>query len=332
MVKRINEGVLKIILCAALISVLLPLSALAVAAKEAEVAKVNGTVITQAEFDQEMLRAQQQITRGQGSLSDSQIQALKGDVLESMIGRELVYQESKKQGLKVAQSEVDKQWDRVKGSFPGDAELKAALERMNLTEKAVRMKIERDLAINNIIEEKVVKDVSASEKETRAYYDSHPDSFRRPEEVKASHILIKVDSGADDAEKADAKKRLEEIRKRLKKGEDFAAVATELSEGPSSKNGGDLGYFSRGRMVKPFEDAAFALKTGDISDIVETQFGYHIIKRTDQRPEAVIPFEDVQDRLRESIKNDKSQKRIAEYVAGLKEKAKIERYMKVNSK
>lgn len=330
MIKKIEKHIGKLILILGLMCISLSVSGAGAAAEGAKVAMVNGTIITQAEFDQELARAQMQITRGRGALSDVQVKALKNDVLENMIGRELVYQVSKKQGIKVSADEVNVQWGKVKGSFPSDVELNAALDKMNLTEKIILLKIERDLSIDMAIEANIVKNIVTSEQESKTYYDSHPESFRRPEEIKASHILIKVESGADDAEKADAKKRLEAIRGRLKKGEDFAAVAKELSEGPSSKNGGDLGYFSKGRMVKPFEEAAFALKTGEISDIVETQFGYHLIKRTAQRPEAIIPFEDVKERLQESIKNDKVQKKIGEYVSGLKQKAKIERYMKVS--
>jgi len=330
MIKKIEKYIGKLILTLGLMCISLSISGAGAASEEAKVAMVNDTIITQAEFDQELARAQMQITRGRGALSDVQVKALKNDVLENMIGRELVYQVGKKQGIKVAADEVNAQWGKVKGSFPSDVELKVALDRMNLTEEIILLKIERDLSIDMAIEANIVKNIVTSEQESKTYYDSHPESFRRPEEIKASHILIKVESGADDAEKTDAKKRLEEIRGRLKKGEEFAAIAKELSEGPSSENGGDLGYFSKGRMVKSFEEAAFALKTGEISDIVETQFGYHLIKRTAQRPEAIIPFEDVKERLQESIKNDKVQRKIGEYVSKLKEKAKIERYMKVS--
>ena len=109
--------------------------------------------------------------------------------------------------------------------------------------------------------------------------------IKKPEQVKASHILVKVDAGADEAKKAEARKKIQEIQQKVKAGGDFEALATENSDCPSKAKGGDLGFFERGQMVKPFEEAAFALKPGEVSGIVETQFGYHIIKVQEKKDE-----------------------------------------------
>jgi len=144
----------------------------------------------------------------------------------------------------------------------------------------------------------------------------------------ASHILIKAEQDADKAKTLEAKEKIEMIQKRVKKGDDFAALAKEFSEGPSAPKGGDLGYFGPGRMVKPFETAAFKMEPGEVSDIVKTRFGYHLIKVMDKKPAKQVTFEEVQDKLQQFLKQQKVQKEVEAYIKQLKESAKIERFLK----
>jgi peptidyl-prolyl cis-trans isomerase C len=166
-----------------------------------------------------------------------------------------------------------------------------------------------------------------SDEESKTYYDSHPDLFKQPERVRARHILIKVDPGADESQKAEARKKIKEIQEKVQKGEDFAALAKESSEGPSSAKGGDLGYFRRGQMVKSFEEAAFRLQPGEVSEIVETGYGYHLIMVIDKKPETTIAYKDVKDRLEQHLKREKVRKEVSLYVEKLEEKAKVERFL-----
>jgi peptidyl-prolyl cis-trans isomerase C len=163
------------------------------------------------------------------------------------------------------------------------------------------------------------------DREIRTFYDTHPNSFKKSEQVRASHILIKVDSQAEPSVKEEKKAKLRKIQKRLKGGEDFGVLAKEFSECPSNSKGGDLGYFGSGKMVKPFEDAAFKLKTGEVSDIVETQFGYHLIKVVDKKPASVMGYEDVKDKIGQYLKQEKTAKQLKGYIEELRKKAVIER-------
>ncbi|MFQ5772679.1 MAG: peptidylprolyl isomerase, partial [bacterium] len=156
-------------------------------------------------------------------------------------------------------------------------------------------------------------------------YDANPKFFKQPEEVKASHILIKVDADATEAQKSEARQKIKNVQQKLKSGEDFALLAKEFSQGPSSVKGGDLGYFRRGQMVKSFEDAAFSLKLNEVSDIVETRFGYHLIKVVDKKPEKIFTYMEVKDRLNQRIKQQKVEKEAGIYINKLKEDAKIEK-------
>jgi peptidyl-prolyl cis-trans isomerase C len=249
-------------------------------------------------------------------------------VLDNMINRELLYQESKKEGFKVPEAKVTEQFDTLKKRFPSEEELKKVLKERDLTEADIKSQIERGLAIQELVDSKFEGKVKISDKETKAYYDSHQEMFKQPEQVRASHILIKAGSGEDEAKKAEAHKKIEEIQKKLKNGEDFSELAKKYSEGPSKDKGGDLGYFGRGQMVKPFEDAAFGLKEGEVSGIVESPFGYHLIKSTGKKPASTVPYEAVKGKLQDYLKQEKVQKDVAQYVEELRKKGKVEVLMK----
>lgn len=295
---------------------------------EQKVAVVNGTVINQAEFDSEMNRVLERLQRTGRFPNDLERSQIKKQVLENLIARELLYQESQKNGIKVDQKEVDAQVTELKGRFPSEVEFKNALSTMNLTEADLRFQFERDLAIRKLLDDQIGGKSTVSEKESRAYYDSNLESFKKAEQVRASHILIKVDPGADEAKKAEARTKIESLQAKLKKGEDFGALAKEYSEGPSGPKGGDLGFFGRGQMVKPFEETAFSMKPGQVSGMVETRFGYHLIMVTERTPESTLSYEEVKDRLEQYLKQQKVQEAIAAYVETLKGKAKIERFVK----
>ena len=200
--------------------------------------------------------------------------------------------------------------------------------KANLSEAAIKAQIKRGLAIQQFIDTYIVQKATVSYQEIKAFYESRPGLFKQPGQVRASHILIKVDPQADELKRAEARKRIEEIHQKLQKGEDFATLAKAFSEGPSRAKGGDLGYFKRGQMVKPFEETAFALRPGEVSDLVETRFGYHLIKVIERKPETTIAFEDVKDRLGHYLRQQKVQKEVSLYVQKLKEKAKVERFLR----
>ena len=256
------------------------------------VAVVNGSVITRADLDMEMSNIQQQYLRNGEQLNDSQI---KKEALDNLVDIELLYQESQKKGIK-----IDEQ-------------------------------ILRRMTVQQFIDKQFIQKVTVSDKEIKAYYNSHPDYFKQPEKVQASHILIKVATGADKSQKTEARKKIEKILKKLQKGGDFAALAKEFSQCPSSVRGGDLGYFTRGQMAKPFEETAFDLKPGKVSDIVETKFGYHLIKVTDKEPETTAVYESVKDSLGQYLKQEKIQEKISSYIDKLKKKAKVETFLTESS-
>ena len=299
-------------------------------ALETKVAVVNGVIIDRESLDRETRGVQQRLLSTGRSLSDIERLQLRKNVLENLINLELLYQDAQEKGVKVEEAAIEEHLKTLKKRFSNEDDFKRALTQMKFSEAALRSQIKKTLDVQQLVDKQVARDIAVSEKEIRAYYDTRPDSFQQPEQVRASHILIKVDPQAEKGQKAEAREKLRKIQQRLKKGEDFSALAREFSQCPSSARGGDLGYFKRGQMVRPFEESVFALKPGETSDIVETKFGYHLIKCGGKKPKRTIPYEEIKEKLRGHLKNEKVRERVNAYIGQLKEKARVERFLKEN--
>ncbi|MBW2091071.1 MAG: peptidylprolyl isomerase [Deltaproteobacteria bacterium] len=292
-----------------------------------KVAVVNGVVIIQEEFNEELVFVKQQYNNQGKPLHESQIPSLKKDILERLINRELLYQAAKKEGNTADEATINGQFETLKKRFPNEAEFKAALNKRKLSEDTLKKQIRKGIVIQKFIEKKFIQRITVPDQEIRGFYDERPDLFKQPEQVRASHILIKVDTQADQSQKAEARDKIEKIKKKLHKGEDFASLAKKFSQCPSAAKGGDLGYFRRGQMVKSFEEAAFKLKPGETSEIIETRFGYHLIKVIDKKQEGKVSYEKVQKKIESYLKQKKVQKEIKLYIEKRKEKAEISRFL-----
>lgn len=246
---------------------------------------------------------------------------IKDMVLETMIGSEVIYQQAEKDKVLPTDEQVQEQIDSFNESIKDDTDYQKELKNMGINEKFLKFQFARDLANTNL-QAKFEEDTKISEDEMKKYYEENKDDFYT-DTVTASHILIKTidDDGNElsESKKKEAKKTAEEALAKVKAGEDFATVAKEYSEDSSASSGGELGTFGRGKMVTEFENAAFAMKAGEISDIVETEYGYHIIKVTD-RVDKQETYDDVKDKIKSTLASEK----YTEYVEKLKKDSTIE--------
>ena len=284
----------------------------------APVAVVNEVPITKADFDRELsayLVNLQASTGGQHAGSIVPNDQIKSDVMKTLVEKELIYQEGVKTPPADLDARVDENYQAVMARMPSEDDFKKALAKDNLTEESLRELLKRSVILNNYIENVLGKDVEVSEEEVKKFYDDNPQYFNVPETVHASHILITPEGDSEEAKEA-AKKKIEGLREDIAKGADFAEVAKENSSCPSAPNGGDLGTFERGKMVPEFEEAAFSLKPGELSNVVETKFGYHIIKAQEVTEAGVMPIEDVHDKIaafsRRNVVNEKLGEKIEE--------------------
>jgi peptidyl-prolyl cis-trans isomerase C len=290
-------------------------------------ATVNGVAISQHDLDIEFNRIEMQAAGRQQPINASQVSSLKNKILETLINRELLYQDSLAKGISAESSEVEAQVDIIKQRISSVKSFSQTIDEIGISEKKFRKEVSKAIMIKKTLDANVYQKVSISEKEMRIFYDNNPQFFKKPEEVKASHILIKVNPQWPDEQKEQALKKIEEIQAKLRQGQDFAELAKQFSECPSSKSGGDLGFFDRKKMVKPFSDAAFSVKPGEISDIVETQFGYHIIKIFEKKHETKLQYADIKERLGQNLKQQKIQKETSVYINQLKKDANIQRML-----
>jgi peptidyl-prolyl cis-trans isomerase C len=175
------------------------------------------------------------------------------------------------------------------------------------------------------IRQEVLGKISIPDEDMKKYYDSHKDEFKTPEMVRVRHILVRVDESAPEKDQKAAKKKAESILKKIKSGADFAKLAEEVSEDPGSKEkGGDIGFFQRGRMVKSFEDAAFALKPGEVSGLVKTRYGYHILKLEERKAPAIQSFAEVKETIRQKLIQDQSKSKVVAFIEQAMKDAKAE--------
>ncbi len=296
---------------------------LGVVAAEAA-AIVNGSVIPLKTYNGQVQAIIQQYTSQGVNFQDAQLADLKIKVLDNLIDQELLYQDAVAKGLTVSDEAVKAQLDAVKGQFPDDATYINVLASQGMTEEEVKSDIGRTLLVEDYITSKFGPLIKIEDSDSMKFYQENSQYFSQPEQVRASHILIKVEPEAEESVKKDALKRINAIKTRLNDGEEFSELARTLSEGPSNVNGGDLGAFGRGQMVKSFEDAAFAMNVGDVSGVVETQFGYHIIKLTSKTAQTSVPFEEVKGQIVDHLTQLEMAEMINKYVATIKPGAVIE--------
>lgn len=295
--------------------------------KTGTLAVVNGVEIPVNDFFNELNRVQRQFVATGKPLTTQQLARLRTEVVEGLVRRELLYQESKKK-VRISESEVNDQLKQVKARYATEADFNNALSIMRITPEVLRAQIERGLVMRKFIETEFSSKSVVTDQEVRDYYDKNRDSLRQPEQVRISHILIKTDPQWDTSKKDEARKKLAAIRTKIQKGQSFETIAKDSSEDKTSASrGGDIGYISKGQILKPLEDAVSSLKVGEISDVVETSLGYHLIKATDRKPETVLPFESVKTRLEELLKQEKGRKEAVAYLAKVREKARVEIFM-----
>jgi len=288
--------------------------------------KVNGTGIKNETLDSAVNNfVENQKMLGAGP-QEGDMDKLREDVLEELISAELLYQESKKAGLGDLKEDINKQFENIKNGFSSKEEFRKVLKERGVTEKELRDDIKKGLYIKTFLDRDVYSNITIDEAKKKEEYEKNKDRLDIPEHVKASHILIRVDQGATDDDKKAAKKKIDDLRKMVLAGEDFAELAKNNSQDSSAANGGDLNYFKRGAMVKPFEDAAFSLETGEVSKVIETQFGYHLIKVSDKKPARSLTYDEVEKDIERFLLDQNRQKELAEVIDGLRKNAKIKRY------
>jgi peptidyl-prolyl cis-trans isomerase C len=289
-----------------------------------ELAVLNGVKIMKSDVDARLIKDTPQLATAEESVKKQFMERSRGQMLDRVITEMLIDDKIQSGKIKVSDEDINKEVENIaQTQGMSMEELDKRLQEVGRSMKELKDNIQRGLAFKALIEKFAGEELVVSGEDIQEYYDENTQQFKQPEQVKASHILVKVEQDASEDDKAAAKAEIEEIKAKIDAGGDFAELAKAESDCPSGKNGGDLGFFSEGRMVKPFSDAAFAMEVGQISDVVETQFGYHIIKVTDKKEAKTQTFEEVKDNIKGRLEGEKRNKYVSSYIEKLKKEAQI---------
>lgn len=290
----------------------------------AVVARVNGETITKTDFEHAIRNLE---TRNGGPVPAERRNEVYRGVLDQLIGYKLLTQEAAARRLAINDAEVETAVSQIRGSFPTEDAFKKAIADQGMTLDAVRGQTRNDLLITKVLQAEVEPKITVAEKDITDFYDQNKGRFAEGEAVRASHILVRVQENADAKARAQARAKVESLLKRVKAGggADFEKIAADTSEDPvSAAKGGDLGFFSKGQMVPAFENAAFALPPAAISDIVESPFGFHIIKMIEKRAARAVPLDTVKAQIKDFLVQKQRQDRAQAFVDQLKSKGKVE--------
>jgi len=285
-------------------------------------AKIDGAPVGRDELENAVKEAEARAGR---AVPPAERDSVYRGLLDRVILLRLLASEAKVRGITVTPQEVTERIGQIKQQFPSEAEFQKELTKRHTTMAQLEEDQRRDILNTKTIEAEVAPRAVVTPQELEEFYKSKPEQFKEQESVRASHILIGVAKDAPPAAKQAARTEAEGVLKRAKAGEDFAALAKQYSKDPGSAAvGGDLNFFPKGQMVPAFDAAAFALKPGEISDLVETEFGFHIIKLTEKRAGRIVPLAEVKDRLEGFLKQRKQQELVQQYLLGLKAKYRVE--------
>jgi peptidyl-prolyl cis-trans isomerase C len=286
------------------------------------VARINGSAIDRGEFERAVKTVEGQAG---GPVPPDRRDAIYRQLLDQLVALKLLSQEAVALKIDVPETDIDARVNQIKSQFPNEQAFTTALAERQLTVDRLRNEIRQQMQAMKLVETQIGPTVTVTDADVSDFYTKNPDKFQEPEAVHVAHILIRTPENADAAAKQKAKAEATSVLAQLRKGGDFAALAKQHSQDPgSAANGGDLSFVPRGQTVPAFEQAAFALKPGQLSGVVESPFGFHIIKMIAHRDGRTVPLQEVKAQVEQFLKQEKMQERTAAYVEKLKSKGKVE--------
>ncbi len=289
------------------------------------IARVNGDAINKDEFERAVKNLEGRA--GQPVPAEKRAEVYRG-LLDQMIAYKLLLQKSKTMKVVVPDSDLDGRIKQLQGQFPNEQAFTKALADQHVSVQQLKDDQRQQMIVAKVIDTEVNSKVNVAPKDVDDFYAKNPDKFQEPESMHAAHILIRLPQGADAAAKASAKAEADAILKQIRGGSDFATVAKTKSQDPgSAQNGGDLGFFAKGQMVPAFEEAAVKLKPGEVSPVVESSFGFHIIKMVERRPARTVPLEEARQKITDFLKEQQANAKTVAFIDQLKAKSKIEIYI-----
>jgi parvulin-like peptidyl-prolyl isomerase len=289
----------------------------------AVLATVNGEQVERWELENAVRGVE--AVHGGAPMPPEQRDGIFRGLLDQIIAYHLIGQEAKARKMEASDEEVNAKVVEMRGQYPDEAAFQKALTGMGVTLDQVQRQTRLGLAVQKMIDAEITSKVSVADAEVEAFYQQNAERFKQGETVHASHILLAVPESADQGKKQQAREGAQRILNQLRTGADFAKTAREQSQDASSApGGGDLGFFPQGQTDPAFETAAFALKPGGLSSVVETPLGFHIIKLHERRAPRTEPLGEVSGQIKEFLAGQQHAAKLGEFVDRVKAKSKIE--------
>lgn len=293
------------------------------------VAKVNEDIITLSEVQEtslpEVMEIKKKFTEPEKSMM---IKEAEKRALEALVEMKLQEQRAKARGIFVSEKDIDSAVeDVIKRNNFSEEDLKAILKQQGVSFDEYRERLREQILVSRVINVEIRSKILVTDEEIKEYYDKHRSAYLKQPEAEISQILFFVSPDADDDEVRDIKTMAEDVLKKIRKGTDFAEMARKYSEDPSAKNGGYLGIIKKGEMIPALEKAAFSLKQGEVSDLIRTNLGFHIIRVEKKQVDIAEPLEEVQEEIRQKIFREKMKAKMDAWLEELREGAVIDMFL-----
>jgi len=291
---------------------------------ETPVAVVNGKPATKRAYDlilnREISKLNSKTNGMHGSIAPNE--QLKASAMQQLVDTELLYQESLKFPVEGSDEKIEEAFKKIRGEKT-DEEFESALKNDHLTIESLKDFIARKISIDSYVSKQIESTIEISDEKVKEFYDNNPDNFQVLESVKASHICVAISSDEKD-KKNEAKEKADNLLKKLRDGADFAELAKENSDCSTSVRGGDLGYFTKEMLPEPFTTPVFAMKVGEISEPIEIQNMYHIVKLEDRKEPRTVSLEEDRDKIVAYLKKVETGKAVQEKIKQLRDVAQID--------
>lgn len=296
-----------------------------VTGKNGMIAKVNDVNIPLEQFTTQYERFAESFKARKRPMPFRLGERYRKTIMKRIVNEELVRQEAARLKIAPSEAQLDEELKEYKAMFKTEERFTQYLKSSNIDLNKVKDNLTQTLLLKLLLEKANVTKVS--DEEIKAHYEKMKSRYEVKEKVRASHILLKVEKSATPEQVNEVLKKAQDLTARARKGEDFAELAKANSEGPTAPRGGDLNFFARNRMVKEFDDKAFTMKIGEISDPVRTRFGWHVIKVTDRKDAHTRTLDEVKDNIRRMLEGRSERQARSELLKNLREKAKVETYL-----
>lgn len=295
-------------------------------APEPALATVNDIAIYPKELYQEMGQLKAEMEMRNRPLSERQIEQLRSQLVENLIERELLYQHAQQRKILIRSKWVNDALKELQEQLGSPAAMKTYLTGSGMTKRELEERVSKGLVVRRMLRREALRSIKVSEAEIQAFYREHAELFQQGEKVRVRHILTEVKDWKNQDQQTAAMQKIRAFQNQIETGAKFAVLALEFSDCPSKARGGDLGYLTMDQMVDAFASTVGRLQPGEISDIVTTRFGYHLIQLVDRQPPSTVNYREARGKIERTLRRNKENEAVAHYVAALKRRANIVRH------